>query len=72
MVAQGPKPVGGVYRVVAAAGTTGIGGTGTAPGEDEYSCSTIGAIVMDEAATAKDSEAEGRGGGRRQGGGGGG
>ena len=50
MIAQGAKPVGGVYRVVA----TGRGGA-TAE-EDEAARSTIGAIVLDEAATAEEEQ----------------
>ena len=54
MIAQGAKPVGGVYRVVAAGQTSpGI----TTELEDEASRSTIGAIVLDEAATLEDDEA---------------
>ncbi|KAL7541300.1 hypothetical protein ACHAXR_010793 [Thalassiosira sp. AJA248-18] len=51
MIAQGAKPVGGVYRVVAA------GKAGTTAKEDEVSRSTIGAIVLDEAATIEGEEA---------------
>ncbi|KAL9187355.1 hypothetical protein ACHAXT_001458 [Thalassiosira profunda] len=54
MIAQGAKPVGGVYRVVAA----GRGGPGATADEDEASRSTIGAIVLDEAATVEEEEAE--------------
>lgn len=46
MIAQGAKPVGGVYRVVAAG-----------EGNEDGSRSTIGAIVLDEAATAEENEA---------------
>eukprot|EP00804_Cyclotella_cryptica_P014961 CCRYP_000576-RB/>CCRYP_000576-RB protein AED:0.08 eAED:0.08 QI:887/1/1/1/0.83/0.85/7/270/785 len=50
MIAQGAKPVGGVYRVVAAGAST--------PNSvaDEGSRSTISAIVLDEAATALEEE----------------
>jgi len=50
MIAQGAKPVGGVYRVVAAGAST--------PNSiaDEGSRSTISAIVLDEAATAQEEE----------------
>jgi small ligand-binding sensory domain FIST len=86
MIAQGAKPVGGVYRVVA----TGRGGRssstktgsrssrssprsrsssmsrgddydeeeGSDNDDDQASRSTIGAIVLDEAATVEESEAE--------------
>lgn len=54
MIAQGAKPVGGVYRVVAA-GATGPNAT---PLEEDGSRSTISAIVLDEAATALEDEAE--------------
>jgi small ligand-binding sensory domain FIST len=56
MIAQGAKPVGGVYRVVAA----GASGPNATPNsiEDEGSRSTISAIVLDEAATALEEEAE--------------
>ncbi|KAL7546772.1 hypothetical protein ACHAWF_010106 [Thalassiosira exigua] len=61
LVAQGAKPVGGVYRVVAA-GRGGGGGPRTSSSasaeEDEAMRSTIGAIVLDEAATALEDEAE--------------
>ena len=50
MIAQGAKPVGGVYRVVA----TGRGGPSAE--EDEAARSTIGAIVLDEAATAEEEQ----------------
>ena len=46
-MAQGTKPVGGVYRVVA------VGG-----GAEEGSCSTISAIVLDDAATAQEEDME--------------
>ncbi len=49
MIAQGAKPVGGVYRVVAAGKST----PGMSEREDEASRSTIGAIVLDEAATVE-------------------
>ena len=51
MVAQGAKPVGGVYRV-AAAGKAGGGGSEE---DDEYSRSTIGAVMLDEAATEEEA-----------------
>jgi len=54
MIAQGAKPVGGVYRVVAAGKST----PGMSELEDEASRSTIGAIVLDEAATVEDAEGE--------------
>ena len=53
MIAQGAKPVGGVYRVVAA----GQQSAGMTEAEDEASRSTIGAIVLDEVATVEDDEA---------------
>ena len=54
MIAQGAKPVGGVYRVVAT-GRNGPsrGASSTSAEEDEAAKSTIGAIVLDEAATAE-------------------
>mmetsp|Transcript_34261 Transcript_34261/g.63054 ORF Transcript_34261/g.63054 Transcript_34261/m.63054 type:complete len:1066 (+) Transcript_34261:238-3435(+) len=55
MIAQGAKPVGGVYRVVAAGKPPT---DSTTMKEDEASRSTIGAIVLDEAATVEDSEAK--------------
>jgi len=55
MIAQGAKPVGGVYRVVSA-GQQSPGGA-TTEAEDEAIRSTIGAIVLDEVATVEDSEA---------------
>lgn len=55
MIAQGAKPVGGVYRVVSA-GQQSPGGA-TTEAEDEAIRSTIGAIVLDEAATVEDDEA---------------
>eukprot|EP00584_Thalassiosira_punctigera_P005215 CAMPEP_0172539264 /NCGR_PEP_ID=MMETSP1067-20121228/10493_1 /TAXON_ID=265564 ORGANISM="Thalassiosira punctigera, Strain Tpunct2005C2" /NCGR_SAMPLE_ID=MMETSP1067 /ASSEMBLY_ACC=CAM_ASM_000444 /LENGTH=1050 /DNA_ID=CAMNT_0013324915 /DNA_START=135 /DNA_END=3287 /DNA_ORIENTATION=- len=54
MVAQNAKPVGGVYRVVAAGRQT----PGMTEREDEAARSTIGAIVLDEAATVEDAEGE--------------
>lgn len=54
MIAQGAKPVGGVYRVVAAGRST----PGMSDLEDEASRSTIGAIVLDETATVEDAEGE--------------
>ena len=54
MIAQGAKPVGGVYRVVAAGQKQG-GGSVTAE-EDDFLRSTIGAIVLDEAATMEEEE----------------
>lgn len=60
MIAQGAKPVGGVYRVVAAGATN----PNTAPDsvssiiEDAGSRSTISAIVLDEAATSALEEEE--------------
>ncbi|KAL7468237.1 hypothetical protein ACHAXS_008463 [Conticribra weissflogii] len=63
MIAQGAKPVGGVYRVVAV-GRNEPGSRGTKansnsnnPDDDDVddgSRSTIGAIVLDEAATAEE------------------
>uniref|UniRef100_A0A7S2LEG4 indole-3-glycerol-phosphate synthase n=1 Tax=Skeletonema marinoi TaxID=267567 RepID=A0A7S2LEG4_9STRA len=56
MISQGAKPVGGVYRVVAT-GRNGPGGRGmTTAEEDEAGRSTIGAIVLDEAATAEEEQ----------------
>jgi len=57
MISQGAKPVGGVYRVVAV-GRNGPGNRGSASStsteaEDEAARSTIGAIMLDEAATAE-------------------
>ena len=53
MIAQGAKPVGGVYRVVAA-GNAGNKNGNNKPGslEEEGNRSTISAIVLDEVATA--------------------
>ncbi len=63
MIAQGAKPVGGVYRVVAV-GRNEPGSRGTKANSnsnnpddvdvDDGSRSTIGAIVLDEAATAEE------------------
>lgn len=55
MIAQGAKPVGGVYRVVAA-GNAGSGKPGSL--EEEGNRSTISAIVLDEVATAALDEEE--------------
>jgi len=63
MVAQGAKPVGGVYRVVATGGdgrkrTTSSfdgGETSDSGAYDEACRSTIGAIVLDEDATIEDA-----------------
>ena len=63
MVAQGAKPVGGVYRVVATGGdgrkrTTSSfdgGETSDSSAYDEACRSTIGAIVLDEDATIEDA-----------------
>eukprot|EP00956_Cyclotella_meneghiniana_P039161 scaffold166848_cov76-Cyclotella_meneghiniana.AAC.3 len=54
MVAQGAKPVGGVYRVVAAGATNPNTASGSISSsiEDEGRRSTISAIVLDEAATS--------------------
>jgi small ligand-binding sensory domain FIST len=56
LVAQGAKPMGGVYQV-AAAEARGIGGKEATEKEDGYSQSTIRAIVLDEAATADEAAA---------------
>lgn len=60
MIAQGAKPVGGVYRVVATGRSGGRGGGGgsssSSAEEDEAGRSTIGAIVLDEAATAEEEQ----------------
>ncbi|KAL7435292.1 hypothetical protein ACHAXM_004624 [Skeletonema potamos] len=62
MISQGAKPVGGVYRVVAT-GRNGPGSRGgassTSTEEDEAARSTIGAIMLDEAATAEVEMLEG-------------
>lgn len=54
LIAQGAKPVGGVYRVVSAGRST----PGMTEREDEARRSTIGAIVLDEAATVEEAEGE--------------
>lgn len=63
MISQGAKPVGGVYRVVAT-GRNGPGNRGSASStsteaEDEAARSSIGAIMLDEAATAEVEMMEG-------------
>ncbi len=58
MVAQGAKPVGGVYRVVATGGDGRKRAIMSSDDDDEYdeACrSTIGAIVLDEDATIEDA-----------------
>ena len=57
MIAQGAKPVGGVYRVVGTGRATPGGSKSEA--ENDASRSTIGAIVLDEAATVEDEDARG-------------
>ena len=58
MISQGAKPVGGVYRVVAT-GRNGPGRRGsTRAEENDADRSTIGAIVLDEAATAEEEMME--------------
>ncbi|EJK47995.1 hypothetical protein THAOC_33249, partial [Thalassiosira oceanica] len=54
MIAQGAKPVGGVYRVV----SRGAAVPGKSGDENEAAKSTIGAIVLDEGATIEQAEEE--------------
>ena len=60
MIAQGAKPVGGVYRVVSRG--SAVPGR-PSDGEDEAARSTIGAVVLDEGATIETAEEEERIGG---------
>ena len=54
MIAQGAKPVGGVYRVV----SRGAAVPGKSEDENEAAKSTIGAVVLDEGATIEQAEEE--------------